>query len=74
MQMTIPMIMMMIINFIYTILAIALAVVAVKYVDEKIFTKIDFQDEIKKGNMAAAILLGAMLLFIAMVVSSGLKG
>lgn len=74
MGMMIPMIMTMVVNLIYTILAIALAVFAVRWVDEKIFTKIDFQEEIKRGNLAAAVLLGAMLLFIAVVVSSGLKG
>ncbi len=74
MEMTIPMIMTMIVNLIYTVLAIAVAVYAVRLVDDKVFTKIDFQEEIKKGNLAAAILLSAMLLFIAIVVSSGLKG
>ena len=74
MGMTIPMIMTMVINLIYTILAIGLAVFAVRMVDEKVFTKIDFQEEIKKGNLAAAVLLAAMLIFIAIVVSSGLKG
>ncbi len=72
--MTIPMIMTMIVNLIYTVLAVTLAVFAVRLVDEKVFTKIDFQEEIKKGNLAAAVLLGAMLIFIAIVVSSGLKG
>ena len=31
-------------------------------------------EEIKKGNLAAAVLLAAMLIFIGIVVSSGLKG
>ena len=74
MGMMIPMSMAMVINLIYTILAIGLAVFAVRMVDEKVFTKIDFQEEIKKGNLAAAVLLAAMLIFIAIVVSSGLKG
>ncbi len=74
MEMTIPMMMTMAINLIYTILAIALAVYAVRLVDKKVFTKIDFQEEIKKGNLAAAILLAAMLIFVGIVVSSGLKG
>ncbi len=72
--MLIPMMMTMVVNLIYTVLAIGLAVCAVRFIDDKVFTKIDFQDEIKKGNMAAAILLAAMLIFIAIVVSSGLKG
>ena len=74
MGMTIPMIMTMVVNLIYTTLAIGLAVFAVRMLDEKVFTKIDFQEEIKKGNLAAAVLLAAMLIFIAIVVSSGLKG
>lgn len=74
MGMTIPMVMTMLINLIYTVLAIGLAVFAVRLVDEKVFTKIDFQEEIKRGNLAAAVLLAAMMIFIAIVVSSGLKG
>ena len=74
MGMMIAMIMTMLVNLIYTVLAIALAVFAVQWVDQKIFTKIDFQEEIKKGNLAAAVLLGAMVIFVAIVVSSGLKG
>ena len=74
MGMMIPMIMTMVVNLIYTVLAIGLAVFAVRLVDKKVFTKIDFQEEIKKGNLAAAILLAAMLIFISIVVSSGLKG
>ncbi|MEI7998374.1 MAG: DUF350 domain-containing protein [Candidatus Omnitrophota bacterium] len=74
MGMMIPMMMTMLLNLIYTVLAIGLAVFAVRMVDDKVFTKIDFQEEIKKGNLAAAILLAAMLLFVAIVVSSGLKG
>jgi uncharacterized membrane protein YjfL (UPF0719 family) len=74
MGMLMPMMMTMVVNLIYTVLAIALAIFAVRLVDDKVFTKIDFQEEIKKGNLAAAILLAAMLLFVAIVVSSGLKG
>ena len=74
MGMMIPMIMTMVVNLTYTVLAIGLAVFAVRMVDEKVFTKIDFQEEIKKGNLAAAVLLAAMLIFIAVVVSSGLRG
>lgn len=74
MGMIIPMIMTMIINLIYTVLAIGLAVFAVRLLADKIFTKINFQEEIKKNNLAAAVLLAAILICIALVVSSGLKG
>ncbi len=74
MGMMIPMVMTMIVNLLYTLLAIGLAVFAVRLVDERVFTKVDFQEEIKKGNMAAAILVAAIMIFMAIVVSSGLKG
>jgi uncharacterized membrane protein YjfL (UPF0719 family) len=74
MGMMIPMVMTMVVNLLYTLLAIGLAVFAVRLVDEKVFTKVDFQEEIKKGNMAAAILVAAIMIFMAIVVSSGLKG
>lgn len=69
-----PMIMTMLVNIIYTVLALGLAVFALRMLDEKVYSKIDFQEEIKRGNLAAAVLLGSLLVFIAIVVSSGLRG
>ncbi|MFT5169607.1 MAG: uncharacterized membrane protein YjfL (UPF0719 family) [Lysobacterales bacterium] len=74
MGMMIPMVVTMVVNLIYTILAVILAVVAIHWMDLKFFTKIDFQEEIKKGNLAAGVLLAAILIFMGIVISSGLSG
>jgi uncharacterized membrane protein YjfL (UPF0719 family) len=72
--MMIPMVMTMILNLIYTVLAFLLGVMMLKLMDVHVFKKVDFEEEIKKGNMAVAVLVAAILLFIAIVVSAGLKG
>lgn len=74
MGMMIPMVITILVNIIYTVLALGLAVLALRMLDEKVYSKIDFQEEIKRGNLAAAVLLGSLLVFIAIVVSSGLRG
>ena len=48
--MLISMIMTMLINLMYTILAILFAVFAVKFVDNKVFTRIDFQVVMKNAG------------------------
>ena len=70
----IPTIMNLVVNLIYTILALWLAILTFRLVDRYVFTKIDFEDEIKKGNIAAAIFAATLLIFVAIVVSMGLKG
>ena len=69
-----PMIMTMIVNLIYTVVALGLGICVLQLTDRFIFKKVNFEDEIKKGNMAAAVVVSAAIIFIAIVVSSGLKG
>lgn len=62
------------INLIYTILAIVIGVIALKYIDRWLLKTIDLEDEIKKGNIAAAIFASTILLFIAIIIAFSLKG
>lgn len=62
------------INLLYTVLALILGVVALILIDKKLLTKIKIQDELKKGNIAIAIFASTILIFIALIVSFGLKG
>ena len=62
------------INLLYTILALFLGVAALIVIDKKLLKKIEIQDELKKGNVAIAIFSSTILLFIALIVSFGLKG
>jgi uncharacterized membrane protein YjfL (UPF0719 family) len=60
------------INLVYTVVALLVGVAAVRGVDRYVYTEIDFVEEIKKGNIAAAIYAGVLLLFVAIILSSGL--
>lgn len=60
------------INLVYTVVALLVGVAAVRWVDRYVYTEIDFVEEIKKGNIAAAIYAGVLLLFVAIILSSGL--
>ena len=43
---------------------------AVRAIDRWLYTRVDFEDEIKAGNVAAAIYKSALLLFVAVVVAT----
>lgn len=62
-----------VVNLGYTALMIFLAVGLWKAADRWLFPGIDFIPEIRRGNVAAAILAGVLLLFCAQLVSSGLN-
>ena len=62
------------INLLYTILALLLGVVALIIIDKKLLKTIEIEDELKKGNMAIAVFSSTILLFVAIIVSFGLKG
>ncbi|MDP2361924.1 MAG: DUF350 domain-containing protein [bacterium] len=61
------------VNLVYTGMTVALAVGLWVAADRWLFPGIDFIPEIKKGNVAAAILAGVLLLFCAQLVSAGLN-
>lgn len=62
-----------VVNLAYTAMTVLLAVSLWKAADRWLFPGIDFIPEIKKGNVAAAILAGVLLLFCAHLVSAGLN-
>ncbi len=62
------------INLIYTILALVLGIVALVVIDKKLLKSIIVEDELKNGNIAIAIFASTILIFVALIVSFGLKG
>ena len=42
----------------------------VRAIDRWLYTRVDFEDEIKAGNVAAAIYKSALLLFVAVVIAT----
>ena len=62
------------INLLYTVLALLLGVIALILIDKILLTSIKIETELKKGNIAIAIFASTILIFIALIVSFGLKG
>jgi uncharacterized membrane protein YjfL (UPF0719 family) len=59
-------------NFVYAILGVVLMYVTYRVID--ILTpQVDFHDELKKGNVAVAIFLGAIFIAIGMIVGRALN-
>lgn len=62
----------LLINLIYALVALVVGVLAVRWVDETLYKNIDFVEEIKKGNLAAAIFASVLVLFIGIVLHAAL--
>ena len=61
------------INLGYAVVALVVSLVALIAIDKYLFTRIDFIEEIKKGNLAAGIVYSVILLFISLVVATALN-
>lgn len=61
-------------NLLYTLIALVIGVTALVVIDKKLLKTVDIDAELKKGNIAVAIFASTILLFIALIVSFGLKG
>lgn len=57
------------INLIYALITLVVSVIALVLIDKFVFTKIDFIEEIKRGNIAASIFQSTILIFIGLVVA-----
>jgi uncharacterized membrane protein YjfL (UPF0719 family) len=60
------------INFLYAALGVVLMFVSYKVFD-KLSPKINFEDELKKGNIAVAIFIAALFIAIAIIVGGSLN-
>ena len=61
------------ISLLFGLIALFLAVVVIKLIDLFLYRKLDFEEEIKNGNIAAAIFVAALLLFIAIILGNALR-
>ncbi len=57
------------VNLVYALITLLVSVFALIIIDKYVFTKIDFIEEIRKGNIAASIFQSTILLFIGLVVA-----
>ncbi len=62
------------INLLYTIIALIVGVAALKFVDSQLLKNVDIEKQLQDGNLAVAIFASTILLFVAVIVSFGLKG
>ncbi|MGB0370940.1 MAG: DUF350 domain-containing protein [Opitutales bacterium] len=61
------------INIAYAISSVALALALFWFVDHFILKSINFLDEIKKGNVAAGLFSGLIILSVALVVGLSMR-
>lgn len=62
------------INLLYTLMALIVGIVALISIDKKLLKHVDIEGELKNGNVAVAIFASTILIFIAIIISFGLKG
>jgi len=62
------------VNLLYTVLALGVGVYSLLWIDKKLLKSVNIEEELKKGNMAIAVFSSTVLLFVALIVSFGLKG
>ena len=62
------------VNLAYTIVALVLAVAALILIDRVLLKDVDIQRQLQDGNLAVALFASTILLFVALIVSFGLKG
>ena len=60
------------VNLVYALVALVLGAVAVRWIDKRLYPEIDFMDEIKKGNTAAALFAGVLMMFVAVILAGAL--
>ena len=58
-------------NIVYAIVGVALMYGSYRMFDH-LSTRIDFQEELQKGNIAVAIVIGSIFIAIAMIISGAL--
>ncbi|WP_193162643.1 DUF350 domain-containing protein [Microbulbifer hainanensis] len=62
------------INLLYTLLALFIGILALITIDKKLLKHVDIEAELKNGNLAVAIFASTILIFVALIISFGLKG
>ncbi|MDH3633920.1 MAG: DUF350 domain-containing protein [Gammaproteobacteria bacterium] len=64
----------LLINLCYTIVALIVGVYSLLWIDKRLLKNIDFEGELKKGNLAVAIFASTILIFVAIIIAFGFRG
>lgn len=59
-------------NFLYAVLGVLLMFLSYRAID-KLTPQVDFPEELRKGNIAVAIVIAAIFIAIAMIVAGALN-
>lgn len=57
----------------YTVVSLFFGVFAIKLIDRYLLKKIDIEEELKNKNIAVAIFASSLLVFVAIIISFGLR-
>ena len=60
------------VNFLYAVLGVVLMYVAYRVID-RLTPEVDFAGELRKGNLAAAVFIGAIFLGVAIIIAGSLN-
>ncbi|MEW6195226.1 MAG: DUF350 domain-containing protein [Bacteroidota bacterium] len=60
------------VNFLYAALGVLLMFIAYKIFD-KLSPRVDFEEELKKGNVAVAIFIASLFISIALIIGGALN-
>lgn len=60
-------------NLVYALISLILGVLALKAIDHFLLKSVDIEEEIKKGNIAAAIFASTILIFVALLIGLSLS-
>ncbi|MFH1480745.1 MAG: DUF350 domain-containing protein [Pseudomonadota bacterium] len=63
---------MLVSNLVYAVVALFVGLFALRLFDRILLKRIDLEEEIKKGNLAAAIFASTILLFVALILGFAL--
>lgn len=64
----------LLINLCYTIVALIVGVYSLLWIDKRLLKNIDFEGELKKGNLAVSIFASTILIFVAIIIAFGFRG
>ena len=59
-------------NFVYAVLGVVLMYVSYRVID-RLTPRVDFPEELKKGNVAVAIFIAAIFISIAIIIGGALN-
>ncbi|MBK6691567.1 MAG: DUF350 domain-containing protein [Myxococcales bacterium] len=61
----------MVVHLFFGVITIFVGAIAIKAMDKYVLKRIDLEEEIARGNLAAAVVAGALWIALAMILTKG---